>query len=49
GEIALPDGAEVLDDPERTAISVVLPAKPVETEDTGATEVSEQSAETAKE
>ena len=33
GEIILPEGAEVLDDPERTAISVVLPAKPVETED----------------
>jgi large subunit ribosomal protein L25 len=49
GEIALPEGAEVLDDPERTAISIVLPAKPVETEDAGAVEVSEQSAETAKE
>ena len=49
GEIVLPEGAEVLDDPERTAISVVLPAKPVETEDAGVTEVSEQSAETAKE
>jgi large subunit ribosomal protein L25 len=49
GEIVLPEGAEVLDDPERTAISIVLPAKPVETEDAGVTEVSEQSAETAKE
>ncbi|MEO0012809.1 MAG: hypothetical protein RLZZ535_1198 [Cyanobacteriota bacterium] len=49
GEIVLPEGAEVLDDPERTAISVVLPAKPVETQDAGVTEVSEQSAETAKE
>jgi large subunit ribosomal protein L25 len=49
GEILLPEGAEVLDDPERTAISIVLPAKPVETEDAGVTEVSEQSAETAKE
>jgi len=29
GEILLPEGAVVLDDPERTAISVVLPAKPV--------------------
>ena len=45
GEIELPEGAEVLDDPERTAISVVLPAKPVETEDTP-TEVIEQDAET---
>jgi large subunit ribosomal protein L25 len=49
GEIVLPEGAEVLDDPERTAISIVLPAKPVETEDAGVTQVSEQSAETAKE
>lgn len=49
GEILLPEGAEVLDDPERTAISIVLPAKPVETEDAGVTQVSEQSAETAKE
>ena len=49
GDIVLPEGAEVLDDPERTAISVVLPAKPVETEDAGATEVSQQSGETAKE
>lgn len=33
GEIALPKGAEVLDDPERTAISVVLPAMPTTTEE----------------
>lgn len=47
GEIVLPEGAEVLDDPERTAISVVLPAKPVETEEEETvTEVTEQSAET---
>lgn len=46
GEINLPAGAEVLDDPERTAISVVLPAKPVETEEETATEVIEQDAET---
>ena len=47
GEIVLPDGAEVLDDPERTAISVVLPAKPVaEEEEDTTTEVIEQSAET---
>jgi large subunit ribosomal protein L25 len=38
-EIVLPAGAEVLDDPERTAISIVLPAKPGETEDAGTTEV----------
>ncbi|MGF1589089.1 MAG: 50S ribosomal protein L25/general stress protein Ctc [Pleurocapsa sp.] len=47
GEIALPEGAEVLDDRDRTAIAVVLPSKPVETEatgETGATEVTEQSA-----
>ncbi|MEM7592945.1 MAG: 50S ribosomal protein L25/general stress protein Ctc [Cyanobacteria bacterium P01_A01_bin.83] len=37
GEIVLPQGAEVLDDPERTAISVILPAKPVETEGDEAT------------
>ncbi len=30
GEIVLPEGVSVLDDPERTVISVVLPAKPVE-------------------
>ena len=30
GEIVLPEGVSVLDDPERTAISVVLPAKPAE-------------------
>ncbi|MEM6610999.1 MAG: 50S ribosomal protein L25/general stress protein Ctc [Cyanobacteria bacterium P01_C01_bin.72] len=47
GEIILPDGTEVLDDPERTAISVILPAKPVATGDEGGTEVIEQSAETA--
>ena len=46
GEMVLPEGAEVLDDPERTAISVVLPAKPVETAEEGTTEVIEQSAET---
>ncbi len=34
GEIILPPGAEVLDDPDRTVISVILPAKPVEAEDT---------------
>ena len=33
GEIVLPKGAEVLDDPERTAISVVLPAMPTATEE----------------
>jgi large subunit ribosomal protein L25 len=47
GDIVLPGGSEVLDDPERTAISIVLPAKPVETE-AGATEVTE-STETATE
>ena len=30
GEIVLPEGVSVLDDPERTVISIVLPAKPVE-------------------
>ena len=49
GEIVLPEGAEVLDDPERTAISVVLPAKPVSEEEEIATEVIEQSAETVME
>ena len=33
GEIILPEGATVLDDPERTAISVVLPAKPTASEE----------------
>lgn len=47
GEIVFPEGVEVLDDPERTAISVVVPAKPVsETEEVGETEVIEQKAET---
>ena len=52
GEIVLPEGATVLDDPERTAITVVLPAKPV-TEDEGETEteteVIEQKADTVME
>ena len=48
GEIILPEGAEVLDDPERTAISVVIPAKPVvEEEESVATEVVEATAESA--
>ncbi|MEM7757218.1 MAG: 50S ribosomal protein L25/general stress protein Ctc [Cyanobacteria bacterium P01_A01_bin.40] len=33
GEIVLPEGVSALDDSERTAISVVLPAKPVEAEE----------------
>lgn len=33
GEVVLPPGVSVLDDAERTVISVVLPAKPVETEE----------------
>ena len=33
GEIILPEGATALDDPERTAISVVLPAKPTASEE----------------
>lgn len=50
GEIVLPDGAEVLDDPERTAISVILPAKPMETEEEAtSTEVTEQKAGTVTE
>lgn len=44
GEIVLPAGVEALDDPDRIAISIVLPAKPVETEDAEVTEVSEPSA-----
>ena len=47
GEIDLPEGSEVLDDPERTAISVVVPAKPVAEEETVETEVVEETAETA--
>lgn len=34
GEIVLPEGVSALDDPERTAISIVLPAKPAEAEAT---------------
>ena len=47
-EMILPEGATVLDDPERTVISVVLPAKPVLEEEIEpqATEVIEQEAET---
>ena len=48
-DIILPQGAEVLDDPERTAISVVLPAKPVTEEEDTTTEVIEQSAGTVME
>lgn len=33
GEIVVAAGVSILDDPERTAISVILPAKPVETDD----------------
>jgi large subunit ribosomal protein L25 len=33
GEIVLPNGVEVLDDPERIAVSIVLPAKPTASED----------------
>ena len=50
-EMILPEGTTVLDDPERTVISVVLPAKPV-TEDEvepQETEVIEQEAETVME
>ncbi len=51
GEIILPEGTTVLDDLERTAISVVLPAKPVteEVEGQTETEVIEQKADTAME
>ncbi|MCC0175797.1 50S ribosomal protein L25/general stress protein Ctc [Waterburya agarophytonicola K14] len=48
GEILLPEGATVLDDPDRTAISVVLPAKPASEESDGATEVIEQNVDTVK-
>ncbi len=49
GEITLPEGAVVLDDPERTAISVVVPAKPVtEDEETEETEVVGESKESAE-
>lgn len=49
GEIVLPEGVEALDDPERTAISVILPAKPVESADGEATSAVEASAESATE
>ena len=51
GEMILPEGATVLDDPERTVISVVVPAKPViETEEEQQpTEVIEQEAKTVME
>ena len=46
GEIVLPDGVAVLDDPERTAISVVVPAKPVaEAEEAETTVAVEETAE----
>ncbi|MGB5710993.1 MAG: 50S ribosomal protein L25/general stress protein Ctc [Waterburya sp.] len=45
GEIILPPGAEFLDDPERTAISVILPAKPVEAEDSEAVAMAETTPE----
>ena len=51
-EIVLPEGVTVLDDPERTVISVVLPAKPVsdeEVEEETETEVIEQKADTVME
>ncbi len=38
GEIVLPEGVSVLDDPERTVISVVLPAKPAEATEAGGDE-----------
>ncbi|NJL53201.1 MAG: hypothetical protein HC930_15270 [Hydrococcus sp. SU_1_0] len=49
GEIDLPKGTEALDDPERTAISVILPAKAVETEDSADATASEQAAGASKE
>jgi large subunit ribosomal protein L25 len=48
GEIVLPNGAVVLDDPDRTAIAVVLPAKPTADDVDGETEVIEQGADKAK-
>ena len=42
GEIILPKGSEVLDDPERTVISVVVPTIPTVAEETEATEVTEE-------
>lgn len=41
GEIILPEGATVLDDPERTAISVVAPSKKVEDSDDSSDSVAE--------
>lgn len=42
GDIELPDGVELLDDPERTAVSVSLPdAAPIEDEDTAEDDVAE--------
>jgi large subunit ribosomal protein L25 len=38
GEIVLPTGVEALDDPERIAVSIVLPAKPTASEDEATTE-----------
>lgn len=43
GEVVLPEGVTVLDDTDRTAITVVLPAKPASGSEDG-TEVSEQTA-----
>lgn len=40
-EIILPQGAQVLDDPERTVITVVLPSRPAETEEAETAEATE--------
>ena len=51
-ELILPEGATVLDDPERTVISVVLPSKPVSEEEAPEpteTEVIEQEVDTVME
>ena len=51
-ELVLPEGATVLDDPERTVISVVLPAKPMSEEEAPEateTEVIEQNVDTVME
>lgn len=46
GEIVLPDGAVALDDLERTAVSIVLPAKPTESEDAEAAAIETAAATT---
>ncbi len=48
GEIELPEGVELLDDPERTAVSIVMPDMGPADDEDDETEVTEQNAETVE-